>query len=95
MKRLKYQEQDCELTLKQGLDEYLDHIGPEAKLTGDENNGLDEGYRQFLLGHDCQHVIFGIALSLEEESVLDTYAIRGTSVFLGKKHLSMLFRAAN
>ena len=49
MKRLKYQEQDCELTLKQGLDEYLDHIGPEAKLTGDENNGLDEGYRQFLL----------------------------------------------
>ena len=46
MKRLKYQEQDCELTLKQGLEEYLDHIGPEAKLTGDENNGLDEGYRQ-------------------------------------------------
>ena len=79
MKRLKYQEQDCELTLKQGLEEYLDHIGPEAKLTGDENNGLDEGYRQFLLAHDCQHVIFGIALSLEEESVLDTYAIQGTS----------------
>ena len=36
MKRLKYQEQECELTLKEGLEEYLDHIGPDAKLTGDE-----------------------------------------------------------
>ena len=50
MKRLKYQEQDCELTLKEGLEEYLNHIGPDAKLTGDENNGLDEGYRKFFLG---------------------------------------------
>ena len=58
MKRLKYQEQDCELTLKQGLEEYLDHIGPEAKLTGDENNSLDEGYRQFLLGHDCHCLLY-------------------------------------
>ncbi len=78
MKRLKYQEQDCELTLKEGLEEYLNHIGPDAKLTGDENNGLDEGYRKFLLSHDSQHVIFGIALSLEEESILDTYALKGT-----------------
>ena len=91
MKRLKYQEQDCELTLKQGLEEYLDHIGPEAKLTGDENNSLDEGYRQFLLGHDCQHVIFGIALSLEEESVLDTYAIQGTSGIPWKKTFKYAF----
>ena len=91
MKRLKYQEQDCELTLKQGLEEYLDHIGPEAKLTGDENNGLDEGYRKFLLGHDCQHVIFGIALSLEEESILDTYAIKGTSGIPWKKTIQYAF----
>ena len=53
--------------LKEGLKEYLDHIGPDAKLTGDENNGLDEGYRKFLLSHDCQHVIFGIALSLKKK----------------------------
>ncbi len=91
MKRLKYQEQDCELTLKEGLEEYLGHIGPEAKLTGDENKGLDKGYRQFLLGHDCQHVIFGIALSLEEESVLDTYAVQGTSGIPWKKTIQYAF----
>ena len=38
MKRLKYQEQDCELTLKQGLEEYLDHIGPEAVFGIAEKN---------------------------------------------------------
>ena len=91
MRRLKYQRQDCELTLKEGLEEYLDHIGPDAKLTGDENNGLDEGYRQFLLGHDCQHVIFGLALSLEEESVLDTYAIQGTTGIPWKKFFKYTF----
>ena len=91
MKRLKYQEQDCELTLREGLEEYLDHIGLDAKLTGDENNGLDEGYRQFLLGHDCQHVIFGLALSLEEESVLDTFAIQGTNGIPWKKTFKYMF----
>jgi hypothetical protein len=91
MKRLRYQDQDCVLTLQEGLEEYLDHIGPDAKLTGDENSGLDEGYRQFLLGHDCQHIIFGLALSLEEESVLDTFALQGTIGIPWKKTFKYAF----
>ena len=79
MKHLNYQKQDTKLTLKEGLNEYLNHIGPEAKLTGDTKNEFDKDYYQFLLGHDCQHVIFGLALSLEEESILDTWALKGTS----------------
>ena len=48
MKHLNYQEQDTKLTLKEGLNEYLNHIGPEAKLTGDSNSEFDKDYYQFL-----------------------------------------------
>ena len=33
-----------------------------------------------LADHDITHVIFGLGTSLEEESLLDTWTIRGTDI---------------
>ena len=73
MRLLEYQYQNCELSLQEGLEIYYNEIGKEQLLTG---NGV--GLDTFIRGHDCQHVIFGLGLSIEEESILDTYALNAT-----------------
>lgn len=43
---------------------------------------------EFIFGQDCTHVIFGLGLSLKEETILDTYTIYGY-----KNSLKIIFKA--
>ena len=57
---LRYQEQDCGLTLREGIAEYhayLKAIGRKAMV--------DRADSRLILEHDATHVIFGMDTSLE------------------------------
>ena len=72
MNRPKYTIQHCSMTLKEGLEEY--YIFNPAQI---------KEYSQkipLLVDHDITHVIFGLGTSIEEESLLDTWTIRGTDI---------------
>ena len=69
---LRYQEQDCGLTLRGGIAEYRAYftvIGREAMV--------DHASSRLILEHDAAHVIFGMDTSLEQEAGLDTWLIFG------------------
>ena len=69
---LRYQQQDCALTLREGVAEYhryLAQIGRKAMVDS-------EGSR-LILEHDTTHVIFGMDTSLEQEAGLDTWLLFG------------------
>ena len=69
---LRYQEQDCDLTLREGIAEYhayLTAIGRKAMV--------DHAGSRLILEHDATHVIFGMDTSLEQEAGLDTWLIFG------------------
>lgn len=69
---LRYQQQHCELTLRQGLAEYhryLAAIGRKAMV--------DRASSRLILEHDVTHVIFGMDTSLEQEAGLDTWLLFG------------------
>ena len=61
---LRYQEQNSELTLKEGLEEFYS-INPHFKVLSepDEIKGL-------FFQHDITHVVFGLNSKLEEEHLL-------------------------
>lgn len=80
---LEFQKQNCDLTLEEGLKIYYDSFeDQESILKGDT-------LPEFIFGHDCTHVIFGLGLSLKEEAILDTYTIYGC-----KNSIKIIFRAA-
>ena len=69
---LRYQQQDCDLTLGEGVAEYhayLEAIGRKAMV--------DHAGSRLILEHDATHVIFGMDTSLEQEAGLDTWLIFG------------------
>ena len=70
---LEYQKQDCDLTLQEGLDCYYNTF-PETTEIFEDND--DSG--TLLRDHDCTHVIFGLDISIEQESILDTWVIWGS-----------------
>ncbi len=68
---LEFQKQDCSLTLQEGLDIYYNAFeDQESILRGDTKT-------DYIFGHDCTHIIFGLGLSIKEEAILDTYTIFG------------------
>ena len=80
---LEFQKQNCHLTLEEGLKIYYDSFeDQESILKGDT-------LPEFIFGHDCSHVIFGLGLSLKEEAILDTYTIYGC-----KDSIKIIFKAA-
>ena len=80
---LEFQKQNCNLTLEEGLKIYYDAFeDQESILKGDT-------LPEFIFGHDCTHVIFGLGLSLKEEAILDTYTIYGC-----KNSIKIIFKAA-
>ena len=80
---LEFQKQNCQLTLEEGLEIYYNAFeDQESILKGDT-------LPEFIFGHDCTHVIFGLGLSLKEEAILDTYTIYGC-----KNSLKIIFKAA-
>ncbi len=76
---LSYQNQDCDLTLEEGIEEYrgyLIEIGREVMSEVCDSSTL-------ILEHDATHVIFGLDTSLEQEALLDTWVLFGCSWKLG------------
>ena len=70
---LDYQNQSCDLTLQEGLEYYYKSF-PKSKEIFKDN--IDSG--TLLRDHDCTHVIFGLDISLEQESILDTWVLWGS-----------------
>ena len=70
---LEYQNQNCDLTLQEGLECYYKAF-PETTEIFEDNN--DSG--TLLRDHDCTHVIFGLDISIEQESILDTWVVWGS-----------------
>ena len=80
---LEFQKQNCQLTLEEGLEVYYAAFEDQGSiLRGDT-------LPEFIFGHDCTHVIFGLGLSLKEEAILDTYTIYGC-----KNSIKIIFKAA-
>lgn len=70
---LEYQDQNCSLTLQEGLNCYYKAF-PESIEIFEDNAGSGT----LLRDHDCTHVIFGLDISIEQESILDTWVLWGT-----------------
>lgn len=70
---LEYQKQDCDLTLQEGLDCYYKSFSDTTEVFEDDN---DSG--TLLRDHDCTHVIFGLDISIEQESILDSWVVWGS-----------------
>ena len=54
---LNYQKESCELTLKEGIEEYRKYLRANNRHVLGENCSEDE--KLTILGHDATHVIFG------------------------------------
>ena len=72
---LAYQQQDCELTLAEGLDAYR-----AANPTLDVPRDLESPGGRFFRGHDIVHVVFGCDTSLFQEAMADAWTLFGTTV---------------
>ena len=70
---LEYQKQDCDLTLQEGLDCYYNSFPGTTEILQDT-----EGSGTLLRDHDCTHVIFGLDISIEQESILDSWVVWGS-----------------
>jgi hypothetical protein len=69
---LRYQNQHCEMSLREGVAEYhayLEAIGRKRMA--------DRAGSRLILEHDVTHVVFGMDTSLEQEAGLDTWVIFG------------------
>lgn len=78
-KNFKYLQQNCPLTLREGLQEYMEGYSHLNK-----NDGKDEASRWFYC-HDCTHVLFGtIPFQLRGESINDVWTLCGTDMTLRK-----------
>ena len=70
-----YQQETCELTLKEGIEEYRSYLRENNRHVLGENCSEDEKFN--ILCHDATHVIFGLDTSLEEEAMLDCWIFFG------------------
>ena len=69
---LRNQEQDCSLTLREGIAEYHAYLGATGRKAM-----VDHAGSRLILEHDATHVIFGMDTSLEQEAGLDTWLVFG------------------
>ena len=70
---LEYQKQNCDLTLEEGLECYYKSFPETTEIFGDNNES-----GTLLRDHDCTHVIFGLDISIEQESILDSWVLWGS-----------------
>lgn len=70
---LAYQEQDCDLTLAEGLQCYYDSFPQDKEIFTDTDSS-----GKLLRDHDCTHVIFGLDISIDQEAILDTWVLWGS-----------------
>jgi len=71
---LEYQKVNCDLTMSEGLECYYNsfHESKEVFKDNPESGNL-------LRDHDCTHVIFGLDISIDQEVILDTWVIWGST----------------
>lgn len=74
-RRFRYQDQDCPLTLTEGLAEYFD--GHPGLLRESE---MSPEAAELFHGHDICHVVFGLDTSVEDEALADTWGMVGTDL---------------
>ena len=74
MANLSFQSQDCKITLAEGLEEYRAYLQANGK-----KQLVDKPGSTIIRDHDATHVIFGLDTSIEQESMLDSWVITGTS----------------
>ena len=72
MIKLSFQDQSCDLTLEEGLEEYRAYLQANGK-----KQLIDKSGSQVIRDHDATHVIFGLDTSIEQESLLDSWVLRG------------------
>ena len=76
-KRFEYLQQDCPLTLREGLHEYMSGYSHLNK-----NDGKSEKNRWFYC-HDCTHVLFGtVPFQLKGETINDVWTLFGSDMTL-------------
>ena len=71
---LEYQKNNCDLTISEGLQCYYNSF-PESKEVFKDNP--ESG--NLLRDHDCTHIIFGLDISIDQEAILDTWVLWGSS----------------
>ena len=76
---LSYQKELCDLTLREGIDEYLNYLRKNNRHVLGANCSEEEKLN--ILCHDATHVIFGLDTSLEEEAMLDCWLFFGGNYF--------------
>ena len=69
---LAFKNQNCELTLAEGLEIYLSYLKENNKKIG--TDGADDDYKIWQC-HDCTHVIFGNGVTFEEETINDLHGL--------------------
>ena len=74
-----FQTQLCDLTLKEGIEEYRSYLKKNNRYLLGENCSEAEKFN--ILCHDATHVIFGLDTSLEEEAMLDCWLFFGGDSF--------------
>ena len=74
MSNLSFQPQDCKITLAEGIEEYRAYLRANGK-----KQLVDEPGSTIIRDHDAHHVTFGLDTSMEQESMLDSWVLTGTS----------------
>ncbi|MDA9785868.1 hypothetical protein N9753_01260 [Gammaproteobacteria bacterium] len=72
MVKLSFQDQSCNITLEEGLEEYRAYLQANGK-----KQLIDKPNSTVIRDHDATHVIFGLDTSIEQESLLDSWVLRG------------------
>ena len=71
---LYFQDQECSLTLREGVEHYRAYLKKNGKkVLDDQEDSLT------ILSHDATHVIYGLDTSLEEEQMLNFWTLFGTT----------------
>ena len=67
---LSFKEQNCNITLREGIEEYNSYLVANRKEILTELS-----HSSIVMDHDATHVIFGLDTTLEEESLLDSWVL--------------------
>ena len=67
---LSFKEQNCNITLREGIEEYNSYLVANGKEILTELS-----HSSIVMDHDATHVIFGLDTTLEEESLLDSWVL--------------------
>jgi len=71
---LDFQNQECSLTLREGVEHYRAYLKKNGKkVLDDQEDSLT------ILSHDATHVIYGLNTSLEEEQMLNFWLLFGAT----------------